>query len=344
MTRAWYSSRERVMRATDVKASAYLASEIDAAIESASQAVDSLCKRGDEIRPGFAPWTGTIAFDWPTLNNDNAYRFWLNNHTLLSVESATSAGVDVTADLLLWPEYGPPYSALDLDQGEGSIFTFTSGRGQRSLSITGTWGYSDAEKSASAWTLNGTVGAGDTTLTLNAPIGVGSIVRIGDERVQVLERFWADSGQAGSLTASMAAQTLAVSDGSAFLSGEELIIDAERVLVREVAGNNVFVQRAAGGSTLAVHTSAVIYWARSCQVQRASLGTTAAAHTDGALVYLFTPPALIEQLTVAYALEQRGQEVAGEQDGRKFSGSTPVSDLEKRVLSAYGRQLRHRAV
>lgn len=344
MTRAVYTTRERVMRATDVKASAYLADEIDAAIESASQAVDSLCKRGDEIRPGFAPWTGAITFDWPTLNNDNAYRFWLNNHTLLSVESATSAGVDVTADLLPWPEYGPPYSALDLDQGEGSIYSFNSGRGQRSLSITGVWGYSDAEKTSTAWTLGGTIGAGDTTITLNAPIGVGSIVRIGDERVQVLERFWTNSGQTGSLTASMAAQTLAVSDGSAFLAGEELIIDAERVLVREVAGNNVFVQRAVGGSALAVHTSAVIYWARSCQVQRASLGTTAAAHTDAALLYLYTPPGLIEQLTVAYALEQRGQEVAGEQDNRKFSGSTPVSDLERRVLSAYGRQLRHRAV
>jgi hypothetical protein len=344
MTRAWYTTRERVMRVSDVKAAAYLASEIDAAIESASQAVDDLCKRGDAIRPGFAPWTGTIEFDWPVLNNDNAYRLWLNNHALLTAESATSAGADVSADLLPWPEYGPPYSALDLNQGSSSIFTFNSGRGQRSISVTGVWGYSDAEKTSTTWTLGGTVGGSDTTLLLNAPIGVGSIVRVNDERVQVIERFWADSGQTASLASSMAAQTFAVSDGSVFLAGEELALDSERVLVRDVIGNNLTVQRAVSGSVLAAHTTAAIYWARSCQVERAALGTTAAAHTSGAMLRIFTPPALVEQLTIAYVLERRNLETGGYADERKFSGSTPLDDLEKRVLSAYGRQLRHRAV
>lgn len=350
MDRAVYATRERVMRAADIKASAYLADEIDAALQSASQAVDDLCKRGDAIRPGFAPWTGEIEFDWPIPNNDDPYRFYLNQHTLLEAESATSGGVDITDALIPWPEYGPPFTALEVDEGSGSILSFTTGRGQRSLSITGVWGWADSERTSTAWTLAGSIDADDESAVLNAPIGVGSIVRLGAERMFVTGRSWANSGQTGSLTKNSAAQTLAVADGSAFLAGEELLIDAERVLVRDVAGNNLIVQRGVSGSTLAEHTGAAIYWSRSCTVERGVLGTTAAAHSDGATIAIFKPPALIEQLTVAYALDQSAQESSnyartiGSGESERNASGQGIRALEARVLSSYGRQLRLRSV
>ena len=350
MTRAVYATRERVMRAADIRATAYVSSEIDSALQSASQAVDDLCKRGDAIRPGFAPWEGSITFDWPKPNNDDPYRFYLNQHTLLTADGAVSGGVDISSALLPWPEYGPPYTALDVDQGSGQLLTFVEGVGQRSLTITGTWGYTDAEKTLSTWTLSTSINASATAATLNAPFGVGSIVRIGDERMFVTERAWATSSQTGSLTKSAAAQTLAVADGSVFLAGEELLIDAERVLIRDIASNNLIVQRAQSGSALAEHTTATIYWSRSCTVERGVLGTTAATHNSGAQVYLFTPPALVEQLTVAYALNTREQESSayartiGSGDNERAASGRGISDLEKQVLATYGRQLRHRAV
>lgn len=351
MGRVWYTTLERVMRAADVKANAYLSSELSQAIETASDAVDSLCRRGDDIRPAFAPWTGTITYDWPVQNNNDAYRFYLNQNSLYSLTTLESAGTDITADALLWPETGPPYTAVDIDQGSSSILDFVSGSGQRSLAFTGIWTAAPiAERVRSSWTLGANLASDATTATLNAPIGTGSIVRIGTERMVVTARTWADSGQTGTLTASTSAETLTVSDGSAFLAGEELLLDAERVLVRDVAGNDLIVKRAVSGSTLAAHTTAAIYWARSCEVERAALGTTAAAHGAGDAVAIYVAPGLVEQLTVAYALDQRQQEVSaysrtiGSGDGERAASARGIGDLEKRVMAKYGRPLRYRAV
>lgn len=350
MGRVWYATRGRVMRAADVNASAYLSDEIDAAIESASLAVDKLTRRGDETRPGFAPWVGTIEFDWPIENNDQAYSFWLNQNALLTPESATSGGVDISADVLPWPAYGPPYTRLDINKASSSILSFLDGSGQRSLSVTGEWGMTNAEKTRSTWTLAGSINESVTTAVLNAPADVGSLVRIGSERMIVTDKSWADSGQTGSIIASQTAGSLAVADGTAFRAGEELILDAERMLIREITGNVLNVRRAVSGSLLAAHTTAPIYWSRTCEVERGALGTTAAAHAAGDAVALHDVPGLIEQLTVAYALDQRQQEMAayvrsvGQGEGQRNASGAGIEELEERVLSAYGRRLRLRVV
>lgn len=354
MGRAWYTTRERVMRAADVKASAYLSTEIDAAIESASQAVDTLCRRGDATRPGFAPWTGAIVYDWPAgTNNDDAYHFWFNQNSLAEITTVVSGGTTITSDVIGWPDTGPPFNAVEVNVGSSSLLTFTSGSGQQSLHVTGVWGVLGEDRTNSAWTLSGAISSTTAdTATLYAPIGVGSLVTVDDERMIVTERAWADSGQnnTGTLAASVTAQTIAVTTGSAFLAGEELILDAERVLVRDVVGNNLIVQRAVGGSTLAAHTSADIYWARSCTVERGVLGTTSATHLNGAAVSIYQPPALVEQLTVAYALDQRQQEVSayartvGSGENARNASGTGLEGLENRVVAAYGRPMRHRAI
>ena len=350
MGRVWYATRGRVMRAADVNASAYLSDEIDAAIESASLAVDKLTRRGDETRPGFAPWVGTIEFDWPVTNNDEAYSFWLNQNALLVPESASSGGVDISADVIPWPAYGPPYTRLDINEASGSIFSFLDGSGQRSLSITGEWGMTNAEKTRSSWTLAGSIDASTIIAVLNAPADVGSLVRIGNERMIVTDKTWANSSQTGSIIASQTANALAVDDGTAFRAGEELILDAERMLIREITGNVLNVRRAVSGSLLAAHTDATIYWSRTCEVERGALGTTPAAHTAGSTVAIHDVPGLIEQLTVAYALDQRQKEMTayvrtiGQGEGQRNASGAGIDELEERVLSAYGRRLRLRVV
>lgn len=348
---AWYTTRERVMRAADVKASAYLAPEIDAAIESSSRAVDHLCNRGDQTRPGFAPWTGTVTYDWPVLNNEDAYRFWLNQNSLTSLTSAVSGSVDITSAALLRPEVGPPYSSVIISQDSGHLLTFTSGAGEASLALAGVWcGCVVTERTNATWLLGSSPDADDQQVTLNAPLGVGNIVRIGSERMQITGKSWADSGQDATLTASASAQTIAVSDGDAFFTGEELLIDAERVLIQDIAGDNLVVKRAVGGSVLASHSSASVFYARSFTVERGVLGTSAGSHTSGAALAVYQPPPLVEQLTVAYALDQRAQETSayartvGTGDSERQATGGGIKDLEARVYMAHGRRLRHRAV
>lgn len=349
--RAQYTTVEKVMKAADIKASAYLTSEIGEAISSSSLAVDRLVNLGDEYRAAFAPWTGTIVFDWPSANNGNAYRFWLNQFRLNSFSSIVSGGDSLTSIGLGWPSYGPPYSAIDIDHAGGDSFDFTSGIGQRSLSITGVWGTLGEDRSRSWWTLGGSVSDSASTWLINAPIGIGSVVLAGSERAIVTERSWADSTQnASALTANLNAQSITVSDGSDFLAGEEVLIDAERMLIQDIAGNTLIVKRAWNGSTLAAHSNgADIYWLRSCAVERGALGTTAAAHTSGDAISIYSPPPLVEQLTIAYAIDRRAQESAGyartigQGESERQVSARGIADLEKRLIAAYGR-IRHRAI
>lgn len=349
--RAPYTTVERVMRASDIKATAYVTNEIFDAILSASDSVDHLVNLGDETRPAFAPWKGSITFDWPTVNNGNAYRFSLNQFRLHSLTSLVSGGDTLTSVALPWPSYGPPYSVVEIDQAGSDSLDYGSGVGQRSLVLSGTWGTLGETSERSTWTIGASVSSSASTLTLNAPMGIGSIVSIGSERVIVSARSWASSGQtAGALTAAVNAQSVSVSDGSAFLAGEELIIDSERMLIREIVGNILTVQRAVSGSTLAAHSSgAAIYWARSCDVERGALGTTADSHTSGDALGIYRAPSLVEQLTIAYALDRIAQErsgyarTIGQGDSERSAPGRGIADLERRVLAAYGR-IRHRAI
>lgn len=352
---AVYTTRERVMRAADIRASAYRNEEIDLAIESASRAIDKLCRRGDETRPGFAPWTGTLSFDWPSSahgNTGSSFRLFLSPHSLLTLTSASSGGTSITSNAYGSPvESGAPYPALSVDRNSSSALSPGNGAGQRSASITGVWcGCLADERGRTTWTLGASASSSTGTLTVNAPFGVGQILRIGDERLIVNDRAWAASGQTGTLAASQSAETLAVSDGSVFFPGEELILDSERVWIRDVVGNNLIVRRAISGSTLAAHTGAAIQWSRTAYCERGALGTAAAAHSSGDRVYFHKVPPLIEQLATAYALQQRAQEsasyarTAGSGDSERQVNESGVRSLEQRVAAAYGIQLKHRAV
>lgn len=346
-----YTTVERVMRATDVKSTAFAQSEIYDAILSASESVDRLVRIGDETRPAFMPWNGSITFDWPTTNNRNAYRFELNQFRFDDITSVVSGGDSLTSLALPWPSSGPPYSALEIDQSGGDSLEFVSGVGQRSLTIAGTHGVLGRVLTRSMWTLGASASASADTLVVHAPIGIGSVIAIGAERAIVTGRSWVSSGQtASALGSAVNAQTITVADGSLFLAGEEILIDAERMTVRDVAGSALFVQRASSGTTLAAHAGgSAIYWARSCAVERGALGTSADSHSSGAPVSIHLAPSLVEQLTIAYAIDRRAQESSGyartigQGESERQVSARGIADLERRVQAAYGR-IRHAAI
>lgn len=334
------------MAAPDVKASAYASAQVDAVIEAASRRVERLCHRV------FYPTVATRYFDWPNDQDARYGRLWLDQHELISLTSlASPVGTAIsTGSVLLEPNgTGPPYTRLELDRGTSAAFSMGN-TSQRAIAVTGVFGYRNDEQSAGTLTTSPSSSA--TTIGVaGALYGVGDLLRIGTERLIVTERAWAFTGQTGTLTSSNAAQSLPVADSSVFVVGEELLLDAERMLVLAVQGSNtVIVQRAWSGSTLAAHVGANIYYSRTLTVTRAAAGTTAASHTAADAVYRWTPPGPVRQLATAYALDQFFQEGAGYartvgsgESERQMSGRALVN-LEESVYGMFARKIRARAV
>lgn len=338
----WYTTREDIMSAQDIKATAYSARDIDRAIEAGARDVDRLLHRHLE------PWTGTRYFDVPGTYATGG-TIYFGNRFLTSATSVVADDETISAtDYFLYPDQGPPYRKIELDKSTSATWN-VGATTQQNVAITGLWGgYNDE-------TLVGTTAealdASETGVDGSAMplVGVGSVLRVDSERMLVTEKSWITTGQTGSLAAQQNAQSLTVSDGTAFLPGETLILDSERVAVRDVTGNVLTVQRAVDGSTLAAHTNATIYAPRALTVQRGALGTTAATHLTSASVYEWRPPALAAELNLAYAINtllQRQSGYArtvGEGENARESSGRGIKALEAAARSAYGQNARVRA-
>jgi hypothetical protein len=105
--------------------------------------------------------------------------------------------------------------------------------------------------------------------------------------------------------------TIAVTTGTSYTVGEILLLDSERMLIVDIAGNNLTVKRAWDGTVLAAHTGSTIYAPRRLTVTRGAVGTTAATHSNGAAITRHVVPGLIKELCVAEALNTLLQETGG---------------------------------
>ncbi|WP_199572748.1 hypothetical protein [Streptomyces murinus] len=346
-----YATREDIMRALDVQTTARNRRQIDDVIEGASRGVEGLCHRR------FYPVLGTRYYDWPS-RPVAGYTPWilrLNDSELISLRSMTSGGISIPIeDVNLEPNRsGPPYSRVEINLSTSAAY----GGGptyQRDVTITGLWGYRNTETTLgqTAAAINDTTG---TTLTVDgatsATVGVGSILRIDDERVIVTERAQADTGQTGTLTASKGDTTLTVADGTAFAVDEVLLLDSERIRIDDIAGNTLTVERAYDGTVLAAHTGTAIYAARALTVTRGALGTTATTHTSGVTVYAWQAPGLIKQLVKAEAIWALLQERSGWFRLASSSGKsapevsrTALDALRDQAYAEHGRKARTRSV
>jgi hypothetical protein len=344
----WYCTREDIMSAQDIKATAYSGPAIDAAIEAASRSVEGLLHRT------FYPWTGTRSFDTPNWDRrTRAGRIWLAPFDLASVSSITTQNGAVsvpTASVFLEPQEGPPYEWVEIDRSTNAAWAAGT-TNQRATAITGVY-CGCAVTEVPAGTLAEPLDASETLIDGSSmPLaGVGTILRVDSERMVVTDKSWLTTGQTTSLGTQNNNVTAAVSDGTKFAAGETLLIDSERVLVVDVAGNTLTVKRAVQGSVLASHTTATIFAPRTLTVERGVLGTTAATHADGAAVVRYLVPGGVQQLAQAYAVNnilqaQSGYaRTAGSGDNEREINGKGITALEKAAVVTYGRRARTGAI
>ena len=344
----WYCTREDVKSALDSKETARNNAQVDRQIEAASRSAEGLLHRK------FYPQEATRYFDWPPRDRyGRSGRLWLDADELISVSSLTSGGrTIVAADHFLEPaNSGPPFTHIDIDLSSNAVF----GGGdthQRSIVVTGVFGYSADEAPAGA--LAEALDASETAVDVadSALIGVGQILRCDTERMIVTGRSMLDTGQTlqTPLAASVAEVGVAVNAGNAYSVGEVILLDAERMLIVDIAGTNLIVKRAWDGSVLAAHTGSIIYAARTLTVERGALGTTAAAHTTATSLTKHVVPALVRQLVIGEtlnALQQEGSgyaRVIGSGDTTREASGRGLRDLREQAYTRHGRKVRARAV
>lgn len=344
-TKPWYTTREIVKLALDVKSTAQADWQIDEAIDSASRMID------DEMNRIFYPWTGTRYLDWPDPQNGTSYRLWLEENEVISV-SQLSSGTTVFSPTTynLEPSYGPPFDHIELKLSTTASFGDSDSH-QRDVAVTGVFGYGNDESAAGALSA-AVVTTTATLITVTEPqkIGIGSLLRIDNERMMVVDRTWVDSTQVlgADITAMNNSTTIAVQDGTIFRRGEVIAINSEYMRVLSVVGNNLVVERAFDGSTLAAHSgtgpgAAAIYRSTSLTVERGSAGTTAATHLNAAPIYLHAAPGPIRALCRAQAIDTVLQEqggyarVIGSGDHLRAASGSTLKNLWARVVDNYQR-------
>lgn len=352
MVEAWTTTRETVRDALDVAENLRDNTSIDRAIASATRTVEGRLHRR------FYPFEGVRYFDWPNASSRSSFRLWLDDNDLISASSIVSGGVALTPDqyLLRRSDSHPdgPFTHVEINLGTSGAFSagITT---QEAIAITGVWGFTDDEEQigelSAPLAASASATAQITWSTMD--FGVGTILRIGTERMIVRGRTMIDTTQnlAVALDEDLNGTTVAVADGTAFAPDEILLVDAERMRVNDIAGNNLIVTRAYDGTALAAHLfGADVYALTGATLARAQLGTAIAAHSASDAVYRHLVPSLIGELTVAYAendlLQRRSgySRTVGSGDNERESSGRGLTQILRDAQAAYGRKLRHRAV
>jgi hypothetical protein len=345
----FYASRESVKRAIDVAETARSNGQIDRAIDSASRSVEGRLKRK------FYPWTGTRYFPWPPRRRSRGWRLWLDGDEIISIDLLVVAGTTIpSSDYFLEPaNEGPPFTSIEIDLASSASFS-AGDTHQRAIAVTGVFGYTADEQRVGSLSANlADDEDASATASFTEHIGVGDILRIDDERMTVTRKTMVDSTQnlGGNLTAAKNSETVQVTDGTAFIEDMTILIDAERMLVVDVAGNNLIVKRAWDGSTLAAHSSgADIYTLTGVELDRAQLGTTLAAHTGSTAIYRHVVPGLVRELCIAEALNTMEQEkssygrTVGEGESQRLVGGRGLIDIRTEAKTKFGRKARTGAV
>lgn len=338
-----YVTREEVKGALDIVETARVNDRLDQACEGATVAVDGFLRRT------FSPWLGTRYFSWP----DNAYRtpgrLWLDDREVIEVTSISSGGTPVlAADYFLEPDTGPPFSSVEIDRSSSAVFQAGATR-QRAIAITGTFGFRDDSEEVGelAGSLAAAQGAAASVTWTTSKVGVGSLLRINDERVLVTDRSMVSSGQVlqTPLLASTSNVAVAVQDGSAFGLDEIVLLDSERMRIVDISGNTLSVKRAQDGSVLATHTGSTVYAYTGVSLLRAVQGSTLATHSIADTITRHVVPPLVKKLATAYALNFFLQESSGYarmvgagENAQEASGRS-IRSLERDAEQAYGRML-----
>lgn len=353
-TRPVYATREEVKAAADFKLTARNDAQIDRACESATDSVEGLLHRV------FYPQLATRYFDWPNFQYAYPWRYWLDNKEIADITNpvpvVTTGGTVVpTADLIWRPENSaPPFTYLELNRSTNAGF----GAGptpQQDVAITATYGYwlKTTPGGALAAAVNDTTGT-SVTVTNSIGAGVGDLVTIDSERMLVTDKAMANTGLTqqgtgcGAANNADVALALGTGNGSKVFVGETLLLDSERMLIVDIAGDTATVKRAWDGSVLATHTAASIYAPRTWSVQRGATGTTAATHLNSAPIVRALYPGLVKELAVGEALVEVRQQIGAYAAAQGTGSATQknigqgLDDVRDRCYARFGRKARIR--
>lgn len=297
----WYCTRESVKAALGVSG-AGVDGRIDRNIESASESIEKLTGRV------FIPVTAIRYYPWPQIAG-NSLKLFLDEDllavTLLRSEAQDASPTTIAStDYFLEPVNDPPYQRIEIDLSSSSSFN-AGDTSQRSIAVTGRWGYSEATKAAGA--LAEALDASETGVDVTdaSLIGVGDTILCESEAMFVSGRATLTTGTTlnDTLVALENDVTVTVASGAAIKQGEVILLDSERMLVESISGNDLTVVRGYDGSILAAHTTGItIYAFRTLTVVRGVNGTTAATHDTATALTKYAPPADIVTLCEAEAL------------------------------------------
>lgn len=337
MTDIAYCTRTQVQDAL-AQADTYRSNtRIDAAIRTGGNQVRAACHRN------FHPTTCTR---YPEITRVTGPVLWLDTDWLemCSVTAFSVDGLTLTegTDFFLRPDSGPPYTSLKLIDTSAASFSSLD----RAMALTGEQGGSNTTRAAGA--LNGAITSNQPTIgiTDSSLIGVGDLLTIGTERMNVVGQVASTTGAtlAGGLTASNGARSVTVSDGTLIHEGERIQVGPERMFVESIAGSVLTVRRGDQGSILASHsTSDVVYAPRLLTVERGATGTTASSHADAATITANDPPALVKEANLAYALVNLEQSksaygrVLGSGDNQREASGRGLAQIVDELISAHGR-------
>lgn len=340
----WYTTREALKAIASIAGTDNDA-VIDGFIEAASEDIEQILDRR------FIPETATKLFRWPQLGG-SPLTLQMPDMDLLAVTTLKAKAQDtspttiVSADYFLEPNnLGPPYDRIEIDLSSDAAFE-AGDTPQRSISVLGQWGYSNATKAAGA--LAEADDGSETALDVTdaSLIGVGDTILIGTEAMFVSAKTVLTTGTTlnDTLTADLNDVTVTLASGAAVKTGEVLLLDSEKMLVQSISGNDVTMRRAVDGSVLAAHTTGItVYAYRTLTVERAVNGTTAATHANAAAILKYAPPADIVELCQAIAIGhlKQGQSgwtgAIGGGEGAVAVKQVDLFYLRQRAIEKYGR-------
>ncbi|MCJ7510770.1 MAG: hypothetical protein MUP14_07790 [Dehalococcoidia bacterium] len=310
----WYCTVDAVKTAVGL-AGADLDVLMASYIEAASEDIEAILGRR------FIPETAIKYFRWPP-KVGGGYVLQLDDLDLIAVTLLQAAAQDavpvtiVAADFFTEPvNTGPPYTRIEIDQSSAAAFQ-SGDTAQRSIAVTGRWGYGEDAKAAGALAEDDDGSETGLDVTDSSLIGVGDTILIGGATGEAM--FVSAKGSLDTtattvaLTANKAETTVGVNTGTLVKAGEVITVDSERMLVESISGNNLTVQRAYDGSILALHViTSKVYAPRTLTVVRAVNGTTAAAHATATAIKKYAPPADIMEYCRAHAIAHHQQGRSG---------------------------------
>lgn len=231
------------------------------------------------------------------------------------------------SDYLLYPRQrlwdNGPYDRITLDPDATTIGAWSLE--EDIIVVTGRWGLYEQSEATGATVQDDPLSDSATSLLANngSKIRPGKVLLVDAEQLLVTATAAATASTAtlnGALDAN--SEEVAVSDGSQLNIGEIAKVEFEKMLVLDISGNTLLVDRGWDNTKRTTHAdTTAVNVHRTFTVKRAINGTTANSHAQGTDIYQYLPP-----YDVNYLCKQTASLMSRKED-TGYAGKTGSIDL-----------------